>query len=114
VSGHATPSFYNPIELEKVKNSSPKYDWKLSKTVRIQPLKKTPAGNSETSPHSYNTETAKQKVGQTSPRYSYGKEKGKSFIQAYQASKSWVPAPSAYNLDKAYNRITIGARKGYK
>lgn len=53
VKGQSTPSFHNPIDLDKYKKTSPKFDWKASKSVRIQPAKKTPAGASETSPHSY-------------------------------------------------------------
>ena len=82
--------------------------------MRIHPLKKTPKDEAETSPHSYNSDVAKMKMGQASPRYSYGKEKGKSFIQAYEKSKKWVPSPHAYNTEKAFAKITIGARRGYK
>lgn len=32
VAGLSTPSHYNPVDLEKYKTSSPKYDWKVSKT----------------------------------------------------------------------------------
>ena len=114
VAGYSTPSFYNPIAMEKIRNCSPKHDWNKSKTVRIQPLKKTAAGQTEVSPHTYNPDTADKRVYKASPRFSYGKEKGKSFINAYSSSKSWVPAPSAYNTDKAFGRITIGARRSYK
>ena len=112
--GAEVPSFYNPIELEKVRNSSPKYDWKISKVKRITPLTKTPAGESETSPHSYNIDSSKNRTQKSSPRYSYGKEKGKSFINNYSKQHAWVPGPAAYKLDSAYNKITIGARRGYK
>ena len=108
------PSFYTPIELEKIRNSSPKYDWKISKSKRITPLAKTPAGMSETSPHSYDLEPSKRRTEKSSPRYSYGKEKDKSFINNYYKSKAWVPGPGNYKVDSAYNRITIGARRGYK
>ena len=113
--GMSTPSHYNSIDLDKYKNTSPKYDWKVSKTVRIQPLKKTAAGAPETSPNSYKAdESLQKKVLNQSPRYSYPKEKNKSFIQKHQTDKAFVPGPNKYNLDKAYDRITIGARRGYK
>jgi len=77
--GMASPSAYNSIDLDKFKTSSPKYDWKISKTVRMTPLKKTPASKPEVSPMSYRPD---EKIILTSePRYSYPKEKGKSFIQ---------------------------------
>ena len=55
-----------------------------------------------------------KQVKTSSPRFSYPKEKGKSFITNYQKQKSFVPSPSYYNTDKAFNIITIGARRGYK
>ena len=48
--------------MEKIKTNSPKYDWKISKTVRIHPLKKTPKDVAETSPHSYNPDVSKSYV----------------------------------------------------
>ena len=52
--GMSSPSHHNPVNLEVVKSRSPKFDWKTSKTVRIKPLKKTAAGEGETSPVTYN------------------------------------------------------------
>lgn len=112
--GMSSPSHYNSIDLDKHKTTSPKYDWTKTKTVRIQPLKKTPAGQAEVSPQTYSPDVSLDKIGQSSPRYSYAKEKGKSFIENYNKKKAFVPAPSAYNVDKAYAVITIGARRGYK
>ena len=56
VMGMNSPSHYNSIDLDKHKNTSPKYDWNKSKIVRIPQLKKTPAGQPEVSPSSYNVE----------------------------------------------------------
>ena len=113
--GHNTPSFYNSIEMDKYKRTSPKYDWKVSKTKRIEPLKRTAKDQPETSPSTYKPdESLKARVLQSSPRFSYPKEKGKSFIARYQAQKAFVPAPCAYNTDAAYSKVTIGARRGYK
>lgn len=78
--GQATPSFHNQIELEKVRKTSRKPDFSLSKTVRMHQLKKTAAGDSETSPHSYNPDLSAKKTEKSSPRYSYGKEKNKGVI----------------------------------
>ena len=115
VMGMATPSHIKPVDLEKYKTSSPKFDWKVSKTVRIQPLKPTPKGEPEVSPVAYNPEESLKKRIYTSVQtYSYSKEKGKSFIQQYSHSKRHVPSPDSYNMDAAYSRITIGARRGYK
>ena len=83
--GMSSPSHYNSIDLDRYRKTSPKYDWKVSKTVRISPLKKTPAGQGETSPNSYKVDEAlKAKVHKQSPRYSF-KPKGKNFIARYQA-----------------------------
>jgi len=112
--GMSTPSHYNAVDLEKYKTASPKYDWKVSKTVRLQPLKRTPAGEGELSPVGYKAEDVFKKITNSSPRYSYGKEKGGSFISSYEKGKAFVPSPASYNLDSAYKNITIGARRGYK
>lgn len=113
--GLATPSFYNSVNLENYKTSSPKHDWKISKQVRIKPLKRTPAGQAEVSPAAYKPdESLKKKIFASVPTNAFCKEKGKSFIAEYQTKKKWVPAPNNYDVDKAYTRITIGARKGYK
>ena len=85
VMGLSTPSHIKPVDLEKYKTSSPKFDWKLSKTVRISPLKKTPKDIAEVSPVAYNPEDAlKKRVFTSVQTYSYSKEKGKSFISQYQ------------------------------
>ena len=113
--GQSTPPHYNSIDLDKFKTSSPKYDWKISKTVRISPLKKTPASKPEVSPNSYRADVAlKNKIHTSEPRYSYPKEKGRSFIQKYQKDKAFVPAPNSYDIDRAKKYITLGARRGYK
>ena len=84
VMGHASPSHYTPIDLQKIRKSSSSFDWKVSKSKRFHPLVKTPAGMSETSPFSYKPdESLKARVYNTSPKYTYPKEKGKSFISAY-------------------------------
>ena len=81
VAGKATPAVYNLTNMENYKNAAPKYDWKISKTVRIKPLKKTPADRHEVSPTSYRAdESLAKKVFSSEPKYSYGKEKGRSFI----------------------------------
>jgi hypothetical protein len=82
--GMSSPSHYNSIDLDKHKASSPKYDWTKTKTVRIQPLKKTPAGQAEVSPHAYKADASLDAIQTSSPRYSYGREKGKSFIETYR------------------------------
>ena len=80
VMGQSTPSHYNSVAMEKYKNASPSFDWKVSKTVRIKPLTKTPAGTGEVSPSTYKPDESHKKTVTSSPRYSYPKEKGKSFI----------------------------------
>ena len=113
--GQSTPSHYNSIDLDRFKCTSPKYDWKISKTVRISPIKKTPKEVGEISPSTYKPdESLKKRIFNNPPNYSYPREKGKSFIERYQKSKAFLPAPSHYNTDKAYSVITIGARRGYK
>ena len=78
----SSPSHYKEIDLDKYKTSSPKFDWKVSKTVRISPLKRTPKEMPEVSPVAYNAEESLQKrVFKKVQAYSYSKEKGKSFIQ---------------------------------
>ena len=78
----SSPSHYNSLDLEKYKTSSPKFDWKVSKTVRISPLKRTPKDVAEVSPVAYNPEDSlKKRVFTSVQTYSYSKEKGKSFIQ---------------------------------
>ena len=82
--GQSSPSHYNSIDLDKYKRTSPKYDWKVSKTVRIAPLKKNAKDVPETSPSTYKAdECLKRKVFANSPYYSYPREKGKSFIARY-------------------------------
>ena len=82
--GLSTPHAYNSLDLDKFKTSSPKYDWKVSKTIRISPLKKTAKDKPEVSPNSYKPDVAlKSRVYTSEPRYSYPKEKGKSFIERY-------------------------------
>ena len=72
--------------LEKYKRTAPSYDWKISKTVRIKPLTKTPKDRCEVSPTSYKPDEAlKKKVFTKEPMYSYGKEKAKNFIDRYKA-----------------------------
>lgn len=84
VRGLSSPSFYDSVDLEKYKKSSPKYDWKASKTQRITPLKKTPASLPEVSPMSYKAEEVlKKKIQPTVLTYSYSKEKERSFIARY-------------------------------
>lgn len=79
--GQASPSFYNTVNMERYKRSSPKYDWKLSKEVRIKPLKKTPAGQPEVSPVAYRPdESLKKRVFESGQANLFSKEKGKSFI----------------------------------
>ena len=112
--GQSTPPHYNSIDLDKFKTTSPKYDWKISKTVRISPLKKTPAFKPEVSPMSYKAIEGKRYVNHSQPRYSYPKEKGKSFIEKSQKDKAFVPAPNSYDIDKAKKIVTLGARRGYK
>lgn len=82
--GMNTPSHYNKIDNEKYKTRSPKYDWKISKTIRIQPLKRTPKDQAEVSPSTYKPEDSLQKrIFTSEPKYSVGREKGKSFIDRY-------------------------------
>ena len=112
--GLSSPSHYNSIEMDRLKTSSPKFDWKISKTVRISPLKKTAAGQPEVSPSSYKNDAAKDKIGAKAIAFTYSKDKKKSFVARYEAQKKFLPSPCAYNVDAAYSKITIGARKGYK
>jgi hypothetical protein len=58
----SSPSHYNSIDLDKHKNSSPKYDWKISKSLRIKPLKRTAAGVPEVSPAAYKPDESLKKL----------------------------------------------------
>lgn len=115
VAGNSSPAHYGTVELERFKTSSPKYNWNQSKVVRIKPLKKTPADQPETSPSIYkHEESFKKRIATRMPCYSTPREKGKSFIQRYQAQKAHIPSPSFYHIEKADKIVTIGARRGYK
>ena len=82
--GMSSPFSYNSMDLDKLKRTSPKHDWKVSKTKRIEPLKRTPKDQPEISPSTYKPDEALQKrVYTNSPKFSYPREKGKSFIQRY-------------------------------
>ena len=71
LAGKSTPSVYNLSNMEKYKTAAPSYDWKISKTIRIQPLKKTPADRSEVSPSSYKyDESLKKRIFTSEPKYS--------------------------------------------
>lgn len=51
--GMSTPHSYNAMDMDKLKRTSPKHDWKVSKTKRIEPLKRTAKDQPETSPSTY-------------------------------------------------------------
>lgn len=71
LAGKSTPSVYNLSNMEKYKTAAPSCDWKISKTIRIQPLKKTPADRSEVSPSSYKyDESLKKRIFTSEPKYS--------------------------------------------
>lgn len=82
--GMSTPHSYNAMDMDKLKRTSPKHDWKVSKTKRIEPLKKNAKDQPETSPSTYKPqESLEKRVYSSSPKFSYPREKGKSFIQRY-------------------------------
>ena len=78
-------------------------------------MKRTPKDQAEVSPSTYKPEESlKKRVYTSEPKYSVGREKGRSFIDRYQKAKAFVPSPSNYNVEKAYKFVTNGARRGYK
>lgn len=91
--GQNTPSHYNATDLEKYRTSSPKYDWNKSKTIRMHPLKKTPASKAEVSPASYKPDQSAKSFYKAVPMNTFTKEKGKSFMMKLEKDKKLVPGP---------------------
>lgn len=101
-----TPSHYEAINIERIKNRAP-ITKLLDKTVRFPERPKVDMAPTLYSPVGTLVQTA-------SPRLTFAKVKRNNFVERYTKLKSLVPAPTAYNPEKAEKYVTIGARRSYK
>lgn len=44
----------------------------------------------------------------------FPKGRVKNFLEQHVKAKSFLPSPNSYNIEKAYNYITLGARSSYR
>lgn len=103
-----TPSHYNSIDLDRVKNRTLSY--------RIQkPVDKPKEGkNNSPGPHTYKWEENFDKTQGTVIRYGIPSGKKQSFTDYEIKKTKIVPGVGKYNITTADKIITLGARRGYK
>lgn len=104
-----TPSFYKTTELQTYKPRSPVWT-QQSKVPRVQPLK----DSGVPSVHHYKPNDMIKSERTQTTRILFDKEKKESMINKLAARKTFVPGPGKYDITKADQRITIGARRSYK
>lgn len=109
-----SPSFY-PVNFKHIENRSPSLKWSNpSKAVR----KDTELGlekiDKSIGPQSYDVLEAYKKSQLKDVKSIIDKAKGGSFIEVHLKTHKNIPAPGAYNIEKAQNYITAGANRGWK
>jgi len=73
-----TPSHYNPLELDKIKNRT--LATKIAKPSAHEEEKRKPVRNNDPSPHTYRNEEALDKISASVVKYAFSKNKQESFI----------------------------------
>ena len=103
-----TPSAdrYPSIDLEKIKNRSPKFTG--SHTPRFKPLMASDAP----SPVSYSP--VDKLRSEQSPRVKFATSPKKGYLDEHVKRKNFVPSVSQYDTDRGQHRLTQGAFRGYK
>jgi hypothetical protein len=105
--GMQSPAPYNSVDINKYKEKMPAYSQK-SKLIRFKPLVK----NDKPSPVTYNPKDVitRERAAITA----FPKDRVKNFLEQHVKAKSFLPSPNSYNIDKAHNYITLGARSSYR
>ena len=104
-----TPPPYEAIDLDKVRNRSPRISgYQNSKDVRFPATIKV-----DMSPCHYNPNEKLTRV--ISPRIFISESKTYDrYLDTVLKSKTNVPAPNTYSPEKGDKFVTIGARRSYK
>lgn len=66
------------------------------------------------SPVSYNLDESYKMTQLIKPRFFIPKGNRVSLFEEYSKKKKFVPPTGQYEIEKAYNVITLGASKGWK
>jgi hypothetical protein len=104
--GLSTPSHYNPIDLNKVKERS------LSPLMKQKEVRFPPAKKVEMGPGIYKPSENLTKFKY--PIYSCEKSPRNNFVARYTKVHSFVPSPNTYHPELADRVITKGVHKSYK
>ena len=104
--GISSPSHYNAIDLNKVKERSMSPNLK-TKLVRFPPSKKVDLGPSLYKP-------SESLTTHKNPNYSTDKSPKVNFIAKYTKLKNFVPSPNTYHPELADRIMTKGLGKSYK
>lgn len=91
--GQQSPSHYNPINLDKVKNRSPQYS--ASKVQRFKDLDKR---DKSPSPQSYFVSDSLSSSNKKQPRTIINKDKNMNFMTSLLKKKKSVPSVAKYDI----------------
>lgn len=78
-----------------------------------KPDNRIPKDNSP-SPHTYKKDAAWEKAYGRNQKFSFTKTVNKPFVDVVLGSRKNVPGIGKYDVTRGENKITIGARRGYK
>lgn len=107
--------YYNLVDVEKFKmNRSPILKIKGPVDKKFDPASNTKSNH--LSPQHYKVEDKYKKLStyEASKDYKFAKSKRMTFTEIENKRKMETPGVGKYDLEKGMNKITLGARRGYK